>query len=447
MIIIVGAGLAGLTCAKLLAEAGQRVVVLEAADQVGGRVRTDYHEDGYRLDRGFQVLFTAYPAVQRHLHLDELKQRKFDPGAILLKNGKQYEIADPLREPAHTVSDLLNPLISTADKLRVLRLRMQVGRQSAGSIFSGKLQPEKQDETTEAYLQRLGFSHKFIDNFARSFYGGIFLDRSLQTSARMFQFTFKMLATGDTVIPAEGMQRIADQLASALPKGAVRLNSRVSELLISEGRVQGVRLTTGERLESEQVIIATTSPEAMKLVGKSNSNAAKLFRFDGHPHDSELPNTPVSAVCLYFAGEERLYWQKKILLNADPAAYVNNAVLLTNIAPTYAPPRKHLLSVTVLGNPAEDDEMIAQRSLAEVGGWFPEQDMSRWQFLAVYRIPFAQFAQPPGIYDQMPDNRTGIEGLYLAGEYTKSSSIQGAMHSGEHAAREILKAPLRVTSA
>lgn len=446
MIIIVGAGLAGLTCAKLLTEAGQRVVVLEAADQVGGRVRTDYHEDGYRLDRGFQVLSTAYPAVQRHLRLDELKQRKFDPGAILVKNGKQYEIADPLREPAHTISDLLNPLISTADKLRVLRLRMQVGRQSAGNIFSGKLQPEKQDETTEAYLQRLGFSHKFIDNFVRPFYGGIFLDRSLQTSARMFQFTFKMLATGDTVIPAEGMQRIPDQLAAALPKGAIRLNSRVNDLLISDGRVQGVRLANGERLEAEQVVIATASPEAMKLVGKLDPKAGMLFRFDGHARSNVLPSTPVSAVCLYFSGEERLYWQRKILLNADPAAYVNNAVLLTNIAPTYAPPRKHLLSVTVPGSPAEDDEMIAQRSLEEIGGWFPEHDMRHWQLLAVYRIPFAQFAQPPGIYDEMPDNRTRVEGLYLAGEYTKSSSIQGAMHSGEHAAREILKAPLKVTS-
>ena len=94
MIVIIGAGLAGLTCASELVKAGRRVLVLEASEQVGGRVRTDMHEDGYRLDRGFQVLFTAYPAAQRHLNFENLKQRFFEPGALLVKEGKLYEIAD-----------------------------------------------------------------------------------------------------------------------------------------------------------------------------------------------------------------------------------------------------------------------------------------------------------------------------------------------------------------
>ncbi|GCE20348.1 NAD(P)/FAD-dependent oxidoreductase [Dictyobacter kobayashii] len=421
MIIIVGAGLAGLTCAKLLAEAGQEVLVLEAADQVGGRVRTDYHEDGYRLDRGFQVLFTSYEAAAHHLNYNTLKQRKFNPGAILLKNGKQHEITDPLREPTHTFSSLINPLISTADKLRIVKLRLQLQRISNADIFAGTQQKDGQDESTEAYLRRQGFSDKIIDNFFRPFYGGIFLDRSLQTSARMFQFTFKMLATGDIILPAEGIQRIPEQLAASLPRGSVRCNARVAEVLISNGQARGVRLINGEEIKAETIVVATSSPIAEKFVHQT------------------LPDKPVSAVCLYFAGDERLYNQRKILLNADPHAYVNNAVLVSNIAPTYAPPRKHLLSVTVLGNPKEDDEGIAERSKAEIAGWFPNHDLKHWQLLAVYRIPFAQFLQAPGVYDTLPGNRTDVNGLYLAGEYTQSSSIQGAMHSGECAARELLK--------
>lgn len=428
MIIIVGAGLAGLTCAKSLVAANREVLVLEAADQAGGRLRTDYHEDGYRLDRGFQVLFTAYPAVARHLNLQALKQRRFEPGAILMRNGKRYEISDPLREPRHAINSLLNPLLPATDKLRTLRLRMQLARPATNDIFAGKLQPAGQDESSEAYLRRAGFSETYLDNFVRPFYGGIFLDRSLQTSARMFQFIFKMLASGDSILPAEGIQRIPDQLVAALPRGSVRCNARVSELLVTGGRVHGVRLISGEKIEADQVVVATSSPVAEKFI------------------QEKLPSKALRCVCLYFAGDERLYAQRKILLNSDPQAYINNAVLLTNIAPTYAPPRKHLLSVTVLGDPVEDDAVIEQRCRAELAGWFPEHDLQHWQLLALYRIPFAQFAQPAGVFDTLPSNRTATEGLYIAGEYTMSSSIQGAMHSGEHAAREILQAPINVPS-
>lgn len=427
MIVIVGAGLAGLSCAKCLVREGYRVLVLEGSDAVGGRVRTDVTEEGYRLDRGFQVLFTAYPAVQRLLDVDALKQRKFDPGAILIKDGKRYEVADPLREPESLVADLLNPLISTADKLRVVRLRLDVGGLSTADIFSGKGEPGGHDESTEAYLRQFGFAEDgFINNFARPFYGGIFLDRSLGTSARMFQFTFKMLAAGSTILPAEGMQSIPEQLASALPEGSIRCNARVSELVLHEGKVREVRLANGEMIEAEQVVVATESPVAEKLTGLS------------------LPTQPVGSVCVYFAGDEQLYSQRKILLNANADAFVNNAVLLTNIAPSYAPPRKHLLSATVPGNPDDDDELIAERCRREIAGWFPEHDFSRWRVMGVYRIPFSQFAQRPGIYEELPGNRTPIEGLYLAGEYTKSSSIQGAMHSGEHAAKEIIAIPAQI---
>ncbi len=427
MIIIIGAGLAGLTCAYDLVQAGENVLVLEASDQVGGRVRTDIHQDGYRLDRGFQVLFTSYPSAKRHLTFDELKPRKFEPGAILIKNGKRYEITDPTREPERMLTSLRNPLISTTDKLRLFRLRLEITGFSTADIFSGKPQLDGRDESTEQYLHRVGFSNDgFIDNFARPFYGGIFLDRSLMTSARMFQFTFKMLTTGDTILPAEGIQRIPEQLARSLPVGTIQYNARVRELIISDGTARGVLLANGEAIEAEKIVVATESPQAAKLTG------------------FPLPTEGMSSMCLYFEGDQRLYPQRKILLNANHDAYVNNAVLLTNIAPTYAPPRKHLLSVTVLNPSESDDELVARRCLREMAHWFLEYDMSGWKFLAAYRIPFSQFSQKPGIFDHLPANTTPIKSLYLAGEYTQSSSFQGAMHSGEYAARAILQSPILV---
>ena len=427
MIVIIGAGLAGLTCARELVREGRKVLVLEASEQVGGRVRTDMHEEGYRLDRGFQVLFTAYPAAQRHLNFEDLKQRSFEPGALLVKEGKLYEIADPLREPGHLLSGVLNPLISPTDKLRVLRLRAEATRFSTAEIFAGKGQPGGRDESIEAYLRRLHFSEQgFIANFARPFYGGVFLDRTLSTSARMFQFTFKMLATGQIMLPAEGMQRVPEMLAAALPPGSLRYRARVSSIQVAEGRVTGVRLSNGETIAAEQVVVATDSPSAARLTGRT------------------LPTEARGCVCVYFAGKERLYKQRKILLNTASDAYVNNAVLLSNIAPTYAPPRRHLLSATILDPGTDNDEQIAHRALAEIADWFPQHDLSSWQMLGIYRIPFAQLTQAPGFFDKLSPNTTGTSGLYLAGEYTTSSSIHGAMHSGEHAARALLKARVSV---
>lgn len=427
MIIIIGAGLAGLTCARELVKEGRRVLVLEASEQVGGRVRTDMHEDGYRLDRGFQVLFTAYPAAQRHLNFADLKQRVFEPGALLAREGKLYELADPLREPGRLLTDVLNPLISATDKLRVLRLRTEVTRLTTAEIFAGKGQPGQRDESTEEYLRRLRFSEEgFIANFARPFYGGIFLDRSLSTSARMFRFVFRMLAAGQVMLPAEGMQRVPEMLAAALPPGSLRYRARVSSIQIEEGRVKGVRLSNGESLAAEQVVVATDSTSAQRLTGLT------------------LPTEARGCVCVYFGGKERLYAQRKIVLNTAAEAYVNHAVLLSNIAPTYAPPRRHLLSATILDPGTNDDEQIARRALDDMANWFPQSKLKNWQMLGVYHVPFAQLVQPPGFFDMLTPNTTRTSGLYLAGEYTTSSSIQGAMHSGEHAARALLKARVSV---
>ena len=422
VIIIVGAGLAGLTCAKVLTQAGRDVVVLDGADGVGGRVRSD-RRDGYLFDRGFQVLFTAYPAVQRHLNLMDLDLKTFQPGAAIASGGKLYTITDPFRDRdlGHLAATVANPLISLGDKLRVARLRADVMGVKVAQIF-GATSP---DRSTFEELRARGFAQAgFIDQFIRPFYGGIFLDRDLHTSARMFLFIFKMLAEGDTVIPAAGMGTISAQLASHLTATKLQLGKRVTEVIVRNGRAAGVRLDDGSQLDADIVVLAVESPEATRLAGLDSPAIAK----------------PVATNVVYFSSTASVYDGAQIVLNAATGATVNNVTQLTNVAPEYAPHGKHLLSVQVLGTPDVPDDVLYTRCEADLRRMFPAIPGNALTPLAIYRIPMAQFDQVPGIFAQLPANTTPTPGLFLAGEYTESSSIHGAMHSGEKAAQAILSA-------
>ncbi|MCG8349386.1 MAG: FAD-dependent oxidoreductase [Chloroflexales bacterium] len=416
-ILVIGAGIAGLTCARLLHRTGHTVTVLEASDDVGGRVRSDY-ADGYTFDQGFQVLFDAYPAAQRQLNLDALQLRCFDPGAIICANGHRAVLTDPLRDRdiGNILASVLTRVATPLDKLRTLLLAQELYSQTIEQILAGP------DTTTEVYLRRRGFSSVIIDNFFRPFYGGIFLDRSLQTSAKCFKFDFKMLCDGNTCLPAHGMGQISQQLATELrERERIRFNARVTTLLTAGERVIGVHTEDGMEVRADAVVLATPAPVAAQLSGL------------------ELPKDYVQTVTLYFGGSERIYAGKKILLNAAADAFVNNAQLLSNVAPTYAPPGRHLLSATVLGIPPHDDAELFARAAADLrvmfaGDALAQRALDTYTPLRLYRIPYAQFAQPPGLHLTLPGNISARLGLFFASEFTEASSINAAMISGEKCA-------------
>jgi phytoene dehydrogenase-like protein len=409
-VIIVGAGMAGLTCAKVLKE---EVTVFEASDGVGGRVRTD-EEDGFLLDRGFQVYFTAYPVARRHLDHTKLDFRTFDPGAIIHRDGKKSILSDPLRDPKALVPSLLSDAAGLGDKLRTLELTAKT--LSGGAITAGEEEEGKADTSTLEYLRSSGLSERYIESFYRPFYGGVFLSRSLYTSSRVFRFTFRMLATGRTVVPALGMGEIPKQLAAHLPNGSITLNSRVDALLRAGDRVVGVKVA-GEEHEADAVVVATDAPTAGRLTGET------------------VPEDSVGEACLYYE-TSGIGSGKKILLNAEDDAFVNNAVEISGVSERYAPAGRHLLYAVTLGGLDLPDAELYRRGIRDLSRWYPDAD---FRPLAVRRIPYGQFAQPPGIHKSLPRNRTTTPGLFLAGEYTEDSSINGSMLSGEKAAREVLR--------
>lgn len=408
--IIVGAGLAGLTCAKVLRERGAEVAVFEASDGVGGRVRTD-ERDGFLLDRGFQVYFTSYPVSKRHLDYEALDFRAFDPGAIVRRGSGQSILSDPLRDPKALVPSLISDAATIGDKIRTLDL---VARTPATEISAGA-ENGGADTSTLEYLRDAGLSERYIDSFFRPFYGGITLNRELTTSARVLRFTLRMLATGRTIVPARGMGEIPRQLASRLEEGTIELNSPVETLLREGERVVGVRAGGAER-EADAVVVATDEPTAGKLTSEA------------------MPEGAVGEVCMYYE-TDGLGGGKKILLNAEDGAFVNNAVEMSNVSEKYAPPGRHLLSaVTLCGLDLPEGELY-RRGVEDLSRWYPGAD---FRPLDLYRIPYGQFAQPPGVHGRLPENRTLTQGLFLAGEYTEDASINGSMLSGETAAGAVL---------
>ncbi|EFW92559.1 flavin-containing amine-oxidoreductase [Haladaptatus paucihalophilus DX253] len=408
-VIVAGAGLAGLVAARHLARLGLDVQVFERGPDVGGRVRTRY-ENGFVLDRGFQVLFTAYPAARRELDYGDLDLRYFAPGAVLARPGRRSVLADPIRDPGALFGSATNREVRFRDKLRTLRLRRELARKPTREIFSGE------DQSIEEYLRARGFSDSFRENFAGPFYGGITLDRSLATSKKVFEFTFKMLSTGKIAVPADGMGAISNQLAESarLAGATIHLGEGVSAVESTDDEVSVE--VGGETVTADAAIVATDPKSARELTGVES-----------------IPTDARGCVTQYFAHDEPLPGGNRIVLNVGDDA-PNEIVPLSVVAPEFAPDDWELFSATFLGTPAESDDELAGKVRKTLRQWFPDRQFPNLERLHTDRIEFAQFAQPPGVFDGLPGNRTGDESVYLAGDYTEASSLNAAMESGRKAA-------------
>jgi phytoene dehydrogenase-like protein len=267
-VVIIGGGVSGLACAKALHAAGRSFVLYEAREALGGRVMTDRHE-GFLLDRGFQVLLTAYPEARQLLDYDRLHLRRFYPGALVRFSGRWHRMADSFRHPWDGLCSLFNPIGTLADKLRVGRLR----------LLRTKLSTQPANESTLTALQLEGFSESMIQRFFRPFLGGVYLESDLQTTAAKFASVFRYFSYGDTAVPALGMGAIPNQLACTLPPDRLRTGARVRGLMDSD-----VQLDDGTCVAARAVVVAAGKREAARIL-----------------NEDEPPKTAFSGVtCLYF---------------------------------------------------------------------------------------------------------------------------------------------------
>jgi protoporphyrinogen oxidase len=403
-IYIVGAGISGLIAALELEKAGFSPVIFESSDRIGGRMKTD-EVDGFLLDHGFQVLNTAYPEAKKYLDFQALRLKAFDPGAVIFEGRDSYIITDPMRNPLKIVGMVFSKVGTFLDKVKMFTLTQELKKKSNEDIFKEPSVP------THQYLRDYGFSDRIINNFFKPFFRGIFLEKHLNTSSRMFEFIFKMFALGQAAVPEKGMGEIPEMIRRQLSKTQIYFNSPV-------GKVEGktIQLENGETLEADRIIIAVQPDHVMKQLQGQFAPALQVTN-------------------LYFSLQKSFLVRPMIgLIPGDHL--VNNLVFMDDVSKAYSRNGRALLSVTVLESELGEKELIkaVQMELEAVSGIKAEY----FKFVKAYPIPYAL----PNLDDlkySIPFTECKItDHVYLAGDYMLNGSINAAMTSGRIAAEAVI---------
>jgi hypothetical protein len=370
-VTVIGAGLAGLSAALTLQGAGRLARVIEASDRVGGRVASDVI-DGFTLDRGFQLINSQYPELKRLKVMEEVDFIAA-PRAVEISLGEdRIVLGDPRSHPLSAFSSETGSLTSKVNFLRYLYSHSSV------SI------------SVEDELQKLGDLYKKV---LCPFLTGVFLTSPANVNAVIGKEIIRSFISGKPGIPTRGVGALPEALAKRLSN--IELGRNINSLNELTG----------------PVIVATDVTTAAQLLDMTS--VPKLAASTTWYH--EIPTQLTSSKCLVIDGQKR--------------GPVVNSIAISNLAPSYAPAGKTLLSSTTVEFASESE---VRRHLALLWG----ADSSDWSLIAKYEIPkslpiFAPGAQ--GVTSAKISNN-----IYVAGDYRSTPSQNGALLSGRLAAEELL---------
>jgi phytoene dehydrogenase-like protein len=404
-VVVVGAGLAGLNAAYHLREAGLDVTVCEAGDVVGGRVRTDV-VDGFRLDRGFQVVLPAYPAVRALPGLGSLRLQPFTRGVAAEGTGERLVLVPPWRRPYGATADVVR--FAVRRPRDVLALAALSARDVAAPAGALRALPRR---TTAAELSSAGVSARTVEDVFRPLLAGVFLDRDLVTSARVFHLVWRSFLRGGAALPASGMGALPHLLAARLEPGTVRCDAPVSRVT-----GDGVHLRSGEVINARAVVVAADGTTAARLL--PGVPAPSWHQVTTYYYRLPMPPPGTGSTLLVDGGSGLLV----------------NTVVVSDVAPGYAPPGQALVAASV---PERLDEDGLETAVRERLARLYDASTRDWDLLATYAIAQAVPVMGPDHPLRRPVRVT--PGRYVCGDHRDTSSTQGALVSGRRVAAAVLE--------
>ena len=384
--IVIGAGLAGLNAARVLRGRGREVRVLEADSRIGGRVATDV-VDGFRCDRGFQLLNPSYPAARRALDFTRLDLHRFGRGAAVLTEDGHQVLADPTRHPQHAPA-LFRGLLELGD---------------LGALVTWLRRAGEDDATFAASLDAAGFGPGLRALLER-FFTGVTLDPHHETSASQVRRLAGYFAVGTPGVPGQGMAAVPQQLAEGL-HDVIRIDSPVTAVQREEGA--WTVIVDGEGHRAEHVVLACDPVTTARLLHRE-------------------PPTMLGVTTWWFATDRAPSQLPFLHLDLRSDARLANAAVVSAAAPSYAPAGQHLVQASAVAGHDLDDEQAATQAAELLGA-----DATGWRLLVRHDVDRALPAQRPGRADVPTE-----PGLHVAGDWA-GASIQDALATGEKAAKRL----------
>ena len=397
-VVVIGAGLAGLSAATRLAAAGCDVQLLEAGGHTGGRLAT-VRIDGFAVDRGFQVLNTGYPRAA-DLDLGALELGWFERGAVIRVDGRAHRVVDPRKRPAAALGTASAPIGSLREKVALTLFSLRAGYAPVEHLLRS---PERRAEEA---LRAAGVGDTALERFLRPFLAGVLLEDELATSSRYLDLLWRSFVRGAIGLPADGMQAVGEQLAGRLGTGCVQLHTRVRA--VSSGSV----VTDSGIWTADAVVVATDPGTAAELLPAVEAVASREVT----THLHVLPQSP---------------WPTPLIVLGQPRGRLVNSVVLSDAQPRYSPDGRALVASSTLVRTTED-EVRAEIAAAH------DVSPSDLEHLTSVTVPGAQPAALPPLQLRRPVDLG--DGLFVCGDHRDTPSIQGAMASGARAARAVLRA-------